>query len=259
MKLNFILSDVIPTIVETKRSSDNRLRKEVVAQMLDYASNALLYLSFEEIKSILSSNYSERDLKRLLFEELGLEIDPEEFFKHVEMNLKMDKLRLVFVADIIPTKLMTLVEFLNTQIDPVEVYAVEVKQYIGGDGLKALVPRIVGESAEEQRKKIVLNKNLEELTFFEYLDESESIFYRNLLDFAKESGLIINWSSKSFSLNIEKDGNIINILRGYCNLSAFGQTLFATAGNIVNKVPNGKLIMDEYVKLEDFTSKVADG
>jgi hypothetical protein len=30
----------IPTLVEVKRSSDTRLRREVVAQMLDYASNA---------------------------------------------------------------------------------------------------------------------------------------------------------------------------------------------------------------------------
>ena len=34
--------DAIPTIVEVKRSSDTRIRREVVGQMLDYAANAVL-------------------------------------------------------------------------------------------------------------------------------------------------------------------------------------------------------------------------
>ena len=62
----FLDQDGVPTIVETKRSSDNRLRKEVVAQMLDYASNALIYLPVEEIISKLTSNYPERELRRIV-------------------------------------------------------------------------------------------------------------------------------------------------------------------------------------------------
>jgi hypothetical protein len=36
----FIDHDAVPTLVEVKRSSDTRTRREVVAQMLDYAANA---------------------------------------------------------------------------------------------------------------------------------------------------------------------------------------------------------------------------
>ncbi len=36
----FLDQEGIPTIVETKRSTDTRLRREVVGQMLDYAANA---------------------------------------------------------------------------------------------------------------------------------------------------------------------------------------------------------------------------
>ena len=35
----FLDQDAIPTIVEVKRSSDTRIRREVVGQMLDYAAN----------------------------------------------------------------------------------------------------------------------------------------------------------------------------------------------------------------------------
>ena len=68
----FLDQDGIPTIVETKRSSDNRLRKEVVAQMLDYASNALIYLPVEEIISKLNSNYPDREIEELLSDEFGI-------------------------------------------------------------------------------------------------------------------------------------------------------------------------------------------
>ena len=37
----FLDQDAIPTIVEVKRSTDTRIRREVVGQMLDYAANAL--------------------------------------------------------------------------------------------------------------------------------------------------------------------------------------------------------------------------
>ena len=44
-------------------------------------------------------------------------------------------------------------------MDPAEVYAVEVKQYIG-EGLKTLVPRLVGQTAEAQRRKIYFKEKL---------------------------------------------------------------------------------------------------
>ena len=39
----FIDQDAIPTLVEVKRSSDTRLRREVVGQMLDYATNVVAH------------------------------------------------------------------------------------------------------------------------------------------------------------------------------------------------------------------------
>jgi hypothetical protein len=39
----------------------------------------------------------------------------------------------VFVADEIPVELRRIVEFINGQMDPAELLAVEIKQYVGGD------------------------------------------------------------------------------------------------------------------------------
>jgi len=59
---------------------------------------------------------------------------------------------MVFVADIIPPELQRIVEFLNSQMDRAEVVAVEIRQYVG-QGLKTLVPRVVGQTVEAHQKK----------------------------------------------------------------------------------------------------------
>jgi hypothetical protein len=38
-------------------------------------------------------------------------------------------------------------------MDPVEVLALEIKQYVSADGLRTLVPRVIGQTAEAQQKK----------------------------------------------------------------------------------------------------------
>ncbi len=67
----------------------------------------------------------------------------EEFWQKIKTNLQAGKVRLIFVSDKIPTELRRIVEFLNQQMDPAEVLAVEIKQYVSQDSSsKTLVPRI---------------------------------------------------------------------------------------------------------------------
>jgi hypothetical protein len=47
----FLDQDGVPTIVEVKRCSDSRIRREVVGQMLDYAANAVVYWPVEDIRA----------------------------------------------------------------------------------------------------------------------------------------------------------------------------------------------------------------
>ena len=43
--------DGIPTLVEVKRSSDTRIRREVIGQMLEYAANAVAYWPIEQVRA----------------------------------------------------------------------------------------------------------------------------------------------------------------------------------------------------------------
>lgn len=150
----FLDQDAIPTLVEVKRSSDTRIRREVVGQMLDYAANAVVYWPIESIYAAFQVNceLQGRDPKAVMEVFLGLEVDQDQFWQKAKTNLQAGRVRMVFVADEIPSELQRIVEFLNQQMDPAEVLAVEIKQYIG-QGLKTLVPRVIGQTAEAQQKK----------------------------------------------------------------------------------------------------------
>ena len=150
----FFDQDAIPTIVEVKRSSDSRIRREVVGQMLDYAANAVVYWPIESLRVSFEERCQRegKDPEAEVIGLLGLEADPEEFWKQAEVNLQAGRVRLVFVADEVPSELRRVVEFLNGQMNPAEVFAIEVKQFVG-EGLRTLVPRFIGQTAEAEIRK----------------------------------------------------------------------------------------------------------
>ena len=150
----FVDQDAIPTLVEVKRSSDTRIRREVVAQMLDYAANSIEYLSLERMLAAFEKTCQSNDHSpdQALQEFLGAEADHEQFWSDVRTNLQAGKVRLLFVADVIPPELERIVEFLNRQMDPATVLAVEVRQFLG-EGLKTYVPRVMGHTVEAAQRK----------------------------------------------------------------------------------------------------------
>lgn len=80
--------------------------------------------------------------------------DYEEYWTRVKTNLAAKRLRLVFVADVIPASLQTVVEFLNEQMRAAEVLAVEVKQH-KADGVTVLTTQIIGRTSTAQHAKAV--------------------------------------------------------------------------------------------------------
>ena len=156
----FIAEDAVPVLVEVKRSSDTRIRREVVGQMLDYACRAATW-NAEELRSLFTESNSE--------DALG-ELDTDEFWDQVATNLKAEHLRLVFVADQIPDTLRVLIEFLDRRMEGVEVYGVEVKQYSASDAL-LLTSNVVGNSLLSHRDTLRVSRTWDEGSFSEGLRE----------------------------------------------------------------------------------------
>lgn len=149
----FLDQDGIPTLVEVKRSSDTRIRREVVGQMLDYAANAVVYWPVESLRATFQARCAVDGLDEAQAVEIALGCgDADELWEHVKTNLLAHKVRMVFVADLIPPELRRIVEFLNEQMSPAEVLAIEIKQYLG-QGLRTLVPRVIGQTAAAAQAK----------------------------------------------------------------------------------------------------------
>lgn len=164
----------IPTIVEVKRSSDTRIRREVVGQMLDYAANAVVYWPIEKIRAMFESHCGEagENHERELANFLAGDGDSQNFWSQVKTNFEAGRIRLLFVADEIPAELRRIVEFLNDQMKSAEVLAVEIKQFTG-QGLKTLVPRVIGQTAEAERAKSAGGRR-------EFRDWDEAAFFAAL-------------------------------------------------------------------------------
>lgn len=150
----FVDQEGTPTLVELKRATDTRLRREVVGQMLDYAANASVFWQVDSVRSRFEvrCQVEGRDPSATLADVLGVEIDAEELWKRVSDNLREGRLRLLFVADAIPPELRRVVEFLNAKMPSVEVLAVELKHYAKGS-IKTLVPRVYGHSLDAEAVK----------------------------------------------------------------------------------------------------------
>ena len=195
----FLDQDGIPTLVEVKRSSDTRIRRRVVGQMMDYAANAVRYGDIHQIRRAVSNQLSgdDRNEEDVLIDVLGVS-EPDAFWNDVETNLDRGAIRMVFVADHIPTELRRIVEFLNEQMRPAEVLAVEVKQYVGDD-LKTLVPRVHGKTAAAEQTKGREKTSWSESTFFDELEarttKAKRRLARRTYDWVQENGCKITWSS----------------------------------------------------------------
>jgi hypothetical protein len=151
----FLDADGIPTLVEVKRSSDTRARREVVAQMLDYAANATAFWKVEQLKAWFEAECDRRgaDPTDELNATCGV-LDVDAYWERVRTNLAASQIRLVFVADEIAPELRSIVEFLNRQMTDTEVLAIEVKQYVDANGERqTVVPRVVGQTEAARAAK----------------------------------------------------------------------------------------------------------
>jgi hypothetical protein len=217
----FLDQDGVPTLVEVKRSTDTRIRREVVGQMLDYAANAVVYWPVDFIREKLEETCdADRSSVQLLSDLLGTIPDDtdsiERFWQQVRTNLQAGRIRMVFVADEIPPELKRIVEFLNGQMSPAEVLAVEIKQYVGKE-LKTLVPRVIGRTAEAEQKtgqRRRETKIWDAASFFEYMDSNcgpeQTKVARQIHQWISDRGLLVRWgrgdSTGSFYATLEVDG-----------------------------------------------------
>ena len=150
----FVTREAIPVLVEVKRAVNTQLRREVVGQLLEYAANGSAYWSAADTAQSFAETClkNDRSPDEALSEFLGEAAETAGFWERVESNLRDGRLKMLIVADRIPSELARIVEFMNDQMRA-EVHAIELRYFESADGRLTLAPRTIGQTEKTKAKK----------------------------------------------------------------------------------------------------------
>ncbi len=188
----FLDQDGIPTLVEVKRSTDTRLRREVVGQLLEYGAHAQSYWPVDFIRAQLAIRCEQAGSS--LESELAAFLEnrsAEEFWSDVKTNLTAGRIRLIFVADKMPPELKQVIEFLNGQMDPAHVIGVELPVFSDGT-TRTIAPRVVGQTAKAQNRKASVARQWDRVSFLEAIESAKGREHRDL------AARVLDWSGANF-------------------------------------------------------------
>lgn len=193
--IDFLFSDqdAIPTFVECKRFHDTRSRREVVAQMLEYAANGHHYWTSDSLKHAAQSSNTDLDAE---VQRISADFDRnqenyvESYFQKIEDNLREGQIRLIFFLEQAPFELKSIVEFLNRQMERAEVLIIESQQF-EDNNIKITVPMLFGytEQARQIKKMVSISNSSAQKQPAPTIDElkSQALGSQELFDYALNS------------------------------------------------------------------------
>lgn len=141
------------TIVETKLAYNPEVKREVIGQILEYASK-LWQSSYEDFDSTIRNIMGE-DLQTLMGAEIGNgeEWSSDDFRIAVEENLKEGRFALFIIVDAINDELRQTISYINSRCPDVFVlYALELK-YFHEKGVGVILPKLYGVPASKTKTK----------------------------------------------------------------------------------------------------------
>ncbi len=185
--------------------------------MLDYAANAQKYWPVDRLRRLAEEHAGGAEaLRDRLADVLGLPAGEDHdqeiasYWQLVEENLRSGHLRLLFVADHIPSELRRIIEFMNEKIPDVHVVGLELVQYRQGK-LRVLVPRVVGQTEAAlgaKARNLGVSARSRKTTQAEFLAacpaETRPLF-EAIVSEATQKGLLVYWGTRGFSVGITPD------------------------------------------------------
>ena len=205
--------DAIPTLVEVKRSTDTRVRREVIAQMLDYACGASTWDVQKLRASFMANNANDASASPMM---------GDEFWEQVATNLRAEHLRLVFVADEIPNSLRLLIEFMDRQMPSMEVYGVMLKPYTTAGGKMLLAANVIGNPLiEPENEPLRTTSRWDQVSFTEFINGRGQTAYipilNQFIELAAKHSLFFQYGTgkKTPTLNIKVGSALLFTLTGW--------------------------------------------
>ena len=200
LDLLYVDQDGVPTLMEVKRSSDTRIRREVVGQLLDYAAGAVIFWTAQDLRERFEARCVNEGLDPVeqIENDLAIEVDIDEFWESVGANLASRKLCLFIAADRLRPELRRIIEFMNATMPDLDVLGLELRQFRSGKS-RALVPQIVGLTAATQALKASRRTKTNQVEFLaSWQGDVIQQRFEAILAFAHEEQLVVNWGTAAF-------------------------------------------------------------
>lgn len=212
------------TLVEAKLNENPESRRAVIGQIVEYASNAKTEWANGVVRKSATDFYLDRgrDIDEALREHISDDLDIDEFWKRVDLNLREGRMRLIIAGDEIRVEVRRMIEFLNDRMPEVNVLGLEIKFYGESEASLVMVPRIVGQTQESIDRSASVGKRVRwtEPRLRQYLDNmSDEVLskrIRRILDWAVACGVFKECESPSFVFGIRNiSDNIFFSVRGF--------------------------------------------
>jgi len=147
-------SDAVVTVVETKLKHNPEARREVIAQLLEYAafvSEWTVPQIAERAEKFLHSEGCPEQYRGKSFDEatgewlenVGWDGDLDSFCQQVEHNLRNGRLRLIVAVDEVGEHAQKIVTFINSY-SAFDIYLLQISSFGESDGGRILVPTLHG-------------------------------------------------------------------------------------------------------------------
>lgn len=199
--LLFIDKDGLLTIVETKLVKNPGIRREVIGQIIEYAS----YISQWTVDDVyrIANEYGKSNLDEVMGN-MG-----EDFRSNIERNLRNGKMRLIIAVDELIEPLRATVTFLNSYSN-FDILLLQVSSFEESETKKVLIPLLFGYAKPPSS---IPKPRLNEEIFLARCREgghkrAEELYFKaqELKEKRKSKGDFINWGVSGYSYRIPWKG-----------------------------------------------------
>lgn len=148
----FLDEEAIPTLVIVGQGDAPEQWRAKLGQVLEFAANIsdlwpLPMTRFSFLQNCATKGVLPEQILHLYLNVVG---DQESYWQRLQTNLLAGRLRLILATGHLAEEQRRTVEFLNRQLSPLEVLAVEIKQFLG-DGVVTVTSRVYGQKREADR------------------------------------------------------------------------------------------------------------
>lgn len=209
------------TLVECKLLENPESRREVVGQIIEYAANASAAWGGGQLRDFAHNYWSDmgKDFEAIWQSSLGLDFEIDEFWTLVESNLEQGRIRLIVAGDEIRPEVRRMIEYLNYEMDNVEILGLELKCYGTDDQQLVLVPTIIGQSVASIDRRTSTTKSKKwlssdlEAAYKEMDDVSLAAAYAAVLRWAISNNCFMESSAKHpcFGISNSAGGRVLGL------------------------------------------------